>query len=113
MPRYRLNKEHFLQDKKADLEPQLHSKGAEINWPGAPSLHMEPLDKPAKERVEARVADFAETKRKAAERRNAIGWSPSYERNMASIITRPEPLEDAPAQSTSGSAARTSKRKAA
>jgi hypothetical protein len=113
MARYRLKKEHYLQDKQAKIEPQLHEKGAEIDWPGAPSLHMEPLDKPARERVEARVADFGEKRKLAAQRRESMGWSRTYEQNMASIITRPDPSADAPAQSTSGSNARHGRRKAA
>jgi hypothetical protein len=113
MARYKLNKEHFLQDKQAKIEPQLHEKGAEIDWPGTPSLHMEPLDKEARDRVQTRLADFGEKRAEAAKRRASMGWSPSYERNMASIITRPETDADAPAQSMSGNAARTGKRKAA
>jgi hypothetical protein len=114
MAKYRLKKEHYLQDKKAKVEPQLHEKGAVIDWEGTPSLHMEPIDKQAKERVEARVADFGEKRKEAMARHGVrVGWTPTFEKNMANIITRPEPGEDAPAQSTSGSAARNGKRKAA
>ncbi|MCA1831223.1 MAG: hypothetical protein LC750_00485 [Actinobacteria bacterium] len=109
MPRYRLKKEHYLQDKKAKVEPQFYEKGAEVEWAGTPSLHMDPIDKQAKERVEARVADFQEKRKEAAQRRTAMGWSSSYERNLAHIITRPDPSNDAPAQSASGSGARTRK----
>lgn len=115
MARYRLKKEHYLQDKKAKIEPQLHEKGAEIEWLGTPSLHMEPVDKDAKERVTARMADFGERKKEAAARRGQgrVGWTPAFEANYERIITRPEPSDDAPAQSTSGSAARNGRRKAA
>jgi hypothetical protein len=115
MAKYRLKKEHYLQDKKSKVEPQLHEKGAEIDWDGTPSLHMEPLDKDAKERSAARVADFGERKKEAAARRatGRVGWTPAFEANYERIITRPEASEDAPAQSTSGSAARNGKRKAA
>ena len=114
-PRYRLNKEHYLQDKQAKVEPQLHAKGAEVDWAGTPSLHMEPLNKEAKERSTARIADFAERKKDAAARRSAgrVGWTQAFELNYERIITRPEAADDAPAQSTSGSAARKSTRKAA
>lgn len=112
MPRYKLTKEHYLQDKKLKVEPQLHEKGAVIDWAGAPSLHMEPLDKEAKERVTARVADFGEKRKEAAQRRASMGWTRTYEQNLANIITRPDADADAPALSTSGSGART-RRKAA
>ena len=115
MPRYKLKKDHYLQDKKARVEPQLHEKGAEVDWAGTPSLHMEPLDKEATERSTARIADFGERRREAMKRRDSIqtGWTRTFEQNMANIITRPEAGDEAPAQSTSGSAARTGKRKAA
>lgn len=116
MARYKLTKEHYLQNNKANIEPQLHSKGAEIDWAGTPSLHMEPLDSDAKERVTARHADFGERRKDAMKRRNSVslGWTQTFEQNMANIIMRPEVSEDAPAQSTSGSAApRNNKRKAA
>lgn len=116
MARYKLKREHYLQDKKAKIEPQLHEKGAEIDWPGTPSLHMEPIDKEARERVTARMADFGEKRKEAMQRRDSIrvGWSQTFEQNMANIILRPEASDDAPAQSTSGSSApRSGRRKAA
>lgn len=114
MPRYKLKKEHYLQDNKAKVEPQLHEKGAEIDWSGTPSLHMEPLDAEAKERTKARMADFGETKKNAMQRRSSVnvGWSRTFEQNMERIITRPEAGDDAPAQAKAGNKAPT-KRKAA
>lgn len=113
MAKYRLKKEHYLQDNKAGIEPQLHEKGAEIDWKGTPSLHMEPLDVEAKERHKARMADFGETKKNAMQRRSTanVGWSRSFEANMERIITRPEAGEDASAQAKAGNKA--PKRKAA
>jgi hypothetical protein len=68
---------------------------------------MEPLDKERSERVEARVADFGETQAEGGERRATGDWLVAVLRAQhGAIITRPEPTEDAPAQSTSGSAAR-------
>lgn len=115
MPRYRLKKEHYLQSNKDRVEPQLHAKGEEISCGGTPSLHMEPLDKEARDRVDARLADFGEKKQEAAKRRAAgrVGWTPAFEANYERIITRPEPGENAPAQAAAGSAARTARRKAA
>jgi hypothetical protein len=109
MARYKLTKEHYLQDKKAKIEPQAYEKGAEVDWPGEPSLHMVGLDKEGRERVKQRTEAFGESKRKAQERRATLGWSPTYAQNMARIIERPEPGADAPAQSTSGSGARVRK----
>lgn len=107
MAKYRLKKEHFLQDNKAGIEPQLHEKGKEIDWNGTPSLHMEPIDAEAKERHKARMADFGETKKNAMQRRSSVnvGWSRSFEQNMERIITRPEAGDDAPAQAKAGSKA--------
>lgn len=114
MPRYRLKKDHYLQNNKAKVEPQLHPAGAEIDWNGAPSLQMEPLDKEAKERSGARLADFAEKRKEAQSRRgNArVGWSSQFEQNMANVIMRPELAEDAPAQAAAGSAAKNRRRAA-
>jgi hypothetical protein len=99
MPKYRLKKDHFLQAKKPGTqhdskdrwakEPQLHEQGSTIDWDGPPSLHMEPLDKEAGERVEQRVADWNARKQKAqASRAAMVGWSPNYAANMERIITR-------------------------
>ena len=104
MPRYKLKKEHYLQDNALKIEPQAYDAGAEVDWPGTPSLHMEPLDTEAKERVDARQAAFAETRRKAQAKRKSVGWSPSFEANLAHIITRGATLPDAPAQAATGSA---------
>lgn len=114
MPRYRLKKEHYLQDNKAKLEPQLHEKGAEIDWHGTPSLHMEPLDAEAKDAHKARMADFGETKKNAMARRSSVqtGWTRSFEQNMERIITRPDAGDDAPAQAKAGNKA-PARRKAA
>lgn len=103
MPRYKLKKDHYLQDKAAKLEPQAHEAGAEIDWNGTPSLHMEPLDTEAKERVEARVADFQATRKRAQNARKTVGWSPRYEQNMVNIVTRGATLPDAPPQAAAGS----------
>lgn len=114
MPRYRLKKEHYLQDNKAGLEPQLHAKGAEIDWKGQPSLHMEPLDAEARDAHKARMADFGETKKNAMQRRNSVnvGWSRTFEQNMERIITRPETSEDASAQAKAGNKAKHSRKAA-
>lgn len=105
MARYKLKKEHYLQDNKARIEPQLHEKGKEIEWAGTPSLHMEPVDAEAKERVKARMADFGETKKRAMASRSSVGWTPSFAANMERIITRPEVGDDAPAQAKAGNKA--------
>lgn len=114
MPRYRLKKEHYLQDNKARIEPQLHEKGAEIDWNGTPSLHMEPLDADARERHKARMADFGETKKNAMARRSSVqtGWSRSFEQNMERIITREPAGDDASAQAKAGNKAKASRRAA-
>lgn len=105
MARYRLNKEHYLQDNKAKVEPQLHPKGAEIEWGGTPSLHMEPLDAEAKDAHKQRMADFGETKKRAMQHRTSVGWGRTFEANMERIITRPEAGDDAPAQARAGNKA--------
>lgn len=114
MPRYRLNKEHYLQDNKAKVEPQLHEKGAEIEWAGTPSLHMVPLDADAKDRHKARMADFGETKKNAMARRSSVnvGWSRTFEQNMERIITREPAGEDASAQAKAGNKAKSSRKAA-
>lgn len=101
MARYRLKKEHYLQDNKAGVEPQLHAAGAEIDWAGKPSLHMEPIDQEATERSAERFAEFDKTKKDAMKRRSSVstGWSRSYEQNLERIITRPQTAEDAAPQS--------------
>lgn len=111
MPKYRLKKEHYLQDNKAGVEPQLHEAGKEIEWKGTPSLHMEPVDAEAKERHKARMADFGETKKRAMASRSSVGWTPSFAANMERIITREPPAPDASAQAKAGNKA--PKRKAA
>jgi hypothetical protein len=107
MPRYKLKKEHYLQDNKTGLEPQLHEKGAEVEWHGAPSLHMEPLDAEAKDRHKARMADFGETKKNAMVRRSSAqtGWTRAFEANMERIITREPASDDASAQAKAGNKA--------
>jgi hypothetical protein len=114
MPKYKLKKEHYLQDNKAGVEPQLHEKGAVVDWAGQPSLHMEPIDAEAKDRHKQRMADFGETKKNAMQRRSSVstGWSRTFEQNMERIITREPAGEDASAQAKAGSKA-PSKRKAA
>lgn len=112
MARYRLNKDHYLQDRKAGLEPQLHEKGAEVEWGGTPSLHMEGADAEGKEAVKKRMADFGETKKRAMSMRSSTGWSRTFEQNMERIITRAPPADNADAQAKSGRA-RASARKAA
>jgi hypothetical protein len=114
MPRYRLKKEHYLQDNKAGIEPQLHEKGAEIDWKGTPSLHMEPLDTEAKDRHRERMADFGETKKNAMARRSSVqtGWTRSFELNMERIITREPTGDDASAQAKAGNKAKASRRAA-
>jgi hypothetical protein len=115
MPRYKLKKEHYLQDNKAAVEPQLHPQGTEIDWNGTPSLHMEPIDAEAKERTKARMADFGETKKNAMARRSSVqtGWSRTFEQNMERIITREPAGEDASAQAKAGNKAPKTSRKAA
>ncbi len=114
MPRYKLKKEHYLQDNKAGIEPQLHEKGAEIDWKGTPSLHMEPLDAEARERHKARMADFGETKKNAMARRSSVqtGWSRTFEQNMERIITREPTGDDASAHAKAGNKAKASRRAA-
>lgn len=111
MPSYRLKKEHYLQDNKAHIEPQLHAKDSVIDWAGTPSLHMEPLDADAKERHSARMADFSETKKAAMQRRSSVqtGWSRTYEQNLERIITREPVGDNASAQAKSGKARTTRK----
>lgn len=113
MPKYKLRKEHFLQDNKGGKEPQLHEKGEVVDWNGTPSLHMEPIDAEAKERTKARMADFGETKKNAMARRSSVnvGWSRTFEANMERIITREPVGDDASAQAKAGNKA--PKRKAA
>lgn len=108
MPRYKLNKDHYLQDNKAKIEPQLHEKGAEIDWAGTPSLHMVPLDAEAKDRHKARMADFGETKKNAMQRRSSVqtGWSRTFEQNMERIITREPASDGASAQAAAGNKAK-------
>lgn len=110
MAKYRLKKEHYLQDKATGMEPQAYEAGAEVNWPGQPSLHMEPIDQEAKERVEARHADFSERRKKAMSGRASVGWGRTFEQNMVNIITREAVKPDAPAVAEAGSGR---KRKAA
>lgn len=111
MARYRLKKEHYLQDKARGKEPQLHAAGSEIDWVGKPSLHMEPIDQEATDASADRFAEFDKTKKDAMKRRSTVstGWSRNFEQNMERIITRPQTADDAPAQSNT----RTKGRKAA
>jgi len=112
MATYKLSKDHFLQAKRPGTkhdskdrwlkEPQLHEQGATIEFDGPPSLHMEPLDKEATERVEARRADWNDKKAKGRSARAQVGWSPQFGANMERIIERStEP--DANPMSNSGS----------
>lgn len=102
MPRYELTKDHYLQDKKRKIEPQLHEAGSKVEWEGPVSLHMKPLDNEATERVEARQAAFKEKREKAQAGRAMAGWTPQFGANMAQIITRTTSPE-APAQADAGS----------
>jgi hypothetical protein len=98
MPRYKLTKDHYLQAKRAGTqhdskdrwakEPQLHEQGSEVDFDGKPSLHMQPLDKEAKERVQARHAEWEERKAKARAGRATVGWTPQFGANMERIIER-------------------------
>lgn len=112
MPKYKLKKEHYLQDNKSGVEPQLHEAGKVIDWNGTPSLHMVPQDAEATERVKARMADFGETKKRAMAHRSSVGWGRTFEQNMERIITREPPADDAMAQAKAGNKAK-SPRKAA
>jgi len=40
MARYRIRKDHFLQDPERGLPPQFHHAGAVIEWHGLPSMQM-------------------------------------------------------------------------
>ena len=111
MPKYRLKKDHFLQTKRAgakpedknvwDKEPQLHEAGTEVDFEGAPSLHMEGVDKEAKARCSERQSRFEDKRKRAQARGASVGWSPAYEANMAAIAGRRPP---APTQQTAKSA---------
>jgi hypothetical protein len=120
MPKYKLTKDHYLQAKRPGAkpdaqdrwarEPQLHEQGSVIDWDGKPSLHMEPVDKEAGERVEARKAEWNERKQKAQAGRASVGWNPAFAQNMERIITRStepdaQPMSDTKTKSKSKKAA--------
>lgn len=110
MPRYRLNADHYLQEKRPGAkpsdenvwkrEPRLHAKGSVIDWDGKPSMKMDPVDGEAKERVDARRAEFSEAREKGrvVHGRTSIGWTPTFERNMATMLGS-SPSDDAPVDS--------------
>ena len=76
MARYRIRKDHFLQDPERGLPPQFHHAGAVIEWHGLPSMQMEPLDE------EARAA--------VAGRPDRIGTAmPDVEKNAAALGAAP------------------------
>ena len=54
MARYRIRKDHFLQDPERGLPPQFNHAGAVIEWHGLPSMQMEPLDDEARAAVAGR-----------------------------------------------------------
>ena len=51
MPKYRIRKDHFLQDPERGLPPQFNHAGAVIEWRGLPPMQMEPLDEEARAAV--------------------------------------------------------------
>jgi hypothetical protein len=113
MAKYRLTREHYLQERNTQAdgekwikEPQLHSAGEVVDWPGRPSLHMEGVDAEGKEHAEARQADYQE-RRKQGVGRTTMGWSRTFERNLDQIITRPQQNPDAQPQPDAGSGRRT------
>lgn len=117
MPKYRLKKDHYLQYGKPDkegrrqVEPQYHEQGSVVDWPGKPSLNMEPVagDKEATERVQERQAEFQERRKKSQAGRSATGWSRQFEQNLTRIITRES---DPDALPTADAAAKRGKRAA-
>jgi hypothetical protein len=106
MPKYKLLKDHYLQDKARGVDPQLHQAGATVDWHGEPSRHMDPLDNEAKERKAAYDA-----KRPKGPGGKPLGWSAAYERNATKIFDPPakpdaEPMAQLPRRSRRGAATR-------
>jgi hypothetical protein len=88
MPKYRLNKPHYLQDRSRKIDPRLHEEGSVIEWAGPPSAAMQPLDKEAKEIK----AEYDAKRPKPGSGRSFGGWTAAFERNYSRII-QPPPAE--------------------
>jgi hypothetical protein len=78
--KYRLKKRHYLDDR-------LHRAGDVVDWPGPPSLSMEPIDEPARK---AKAGYDADRKTRASSR-SSIGWTPAMANHHWKQLTRPDP----------------------
>lgn len=91
MPRYKLEKEHFLQDNQRGIDPQLHAKGEIVDWEGPPSLAMTPLDADAAQRK----TEY-DSKRPKGRRSRSIGWTPGVEHTFLKDLTAKHDADEPP-----------------
>lgn len=94
MPKYRLEKDHYLQDNARGIDPQLHTQGTTVDWEGPPSLGMTPLDDSAKDRK--REYDASRPKAK----RSSVGWSPGLEKTFLKSLSATHDEGEAPTADT-------------
>lgn len=92
MALYELGKDHYLHHRTRDgVQPRFHAKGERVEYDGAPSLSMKPIDAEAKQRKQETEAKRTETHAKLKATGNAprLGWTPAMEQSFLKSL-KPE-----------------------
>lgn len=113
MPKYKLNKDHYLHhtDRYGEVTPRHHLKGDVVDYEGPPSLSMTPVGKEAEERVAARNVERKAEHDRIRAGRSSSGWTPAMEKSMLKNLVGSQ--DDAKDQPVDAVMSRAKKRRAA